>query len=103
CRECDLCKDHFGALVMAGFTMLPIREPTGQDCDAVSSFVTAIVVFRRRLALIATRIAGAYPFVFQCFLKLLVGKYPVAKTPIDLWQAACKRSCANVITDLTRG
>lgn len=66
-REGDRCEEHLWASVVAGRDTPPIFEPVEHDLDAVSPFVTARVVFDRRLALLPTGDASAYPLVLQSF------------------------------------
>ena len=60
-------------------------------------------VFDGFLALLSAGDACAYPFVFQRFSEP-IGVIPtVTEQPIYLWQAADKRPCTDVVTDLSSG
>lgn len=100
CSESDGRQEHLGTPVVSGCNPTPILDPAEHDFDAVSPFVSSLVVSDSLLSLLPARDAGAYPFVFQRFSKPNSVVSAIPQQPIDIWQAAHQCPCADVVADL---
>lgn len=63
----------------------PIFQPAEHDLDTISAHVTALVVLDGYVALLPTRDAGAYPFVFQRFSEPVSVIATITKQPVAVW------------------
>jgi len=69
----------------------------------VAPFVPAFVVSGGCFALLPTRDAGAYPFVFQCFPEPIGVLAAISKQPVDIRQTANHCPCPDVVTHQSSG
>lgn len=85
-------KESLGETIIVCRRAPPALEPAEHDLDAVASFLSALVVFRRRLALLSGRDAVARPFAFQRILEPGGFMATISEQQVNLWQTAQQRA-----------